>query len=65
MVSQVASRELGAFRARFALNPSARVFAEDASEVESGSGKVGFLAADGATPTGHFKDVARTENALR
>jgi fatty-acyl-CoA synthase len=48
--------------AKFQLNPSTRVFAEDGHEVQPGSGEVGLLAVGQGSgiPIGYYKDDSKT-----
>ena len=46
--------------AKFAMNPTTKVFTEDGREVEPGSGETGMVAAGGSVPLGYFKDEAKS-----
>ena len=45
---------------RFELGPNVKVFREDFTEVEPGSGEAGMLAKGGPLPLGYYKDPERT-----
>lgn len=51
--------------ASFRLGEHARVFTEDGSEVEPGSGTVGVLAVGGPIPIGYYKDSGKTAETFR
>jgi fatty-acyl-CoA synthase len=65
MATQVTTRESGADTARFVLNPTTKVFAENGCEVVPGSGEVGYLAAGGNIPVGYYKDDTKTASTFR
>ena len=46
--------------ARFAMNPTTKVFTEDGREVQPGSGETGMVAASGLVPLGYFKDEEKS-----
>jgi len=46
--------------ARFARNPTTKVFTEDGREIEPGSGESGMVAASGNVPVGYYKDEAKS-----
>jgi fatty-acyl-CoA synthase len=60
MGSQITTRGNLGQTARFARNPTTRVFSEDGREVEPGSGEAGLVAAGGNVPVGYFKDDAKS-----
>jgi len=47
--------------ARFTIGPSTKVFADDDTEVEPGSGEVGRLALGGHIPIGYYKDEKKSD----
>ncbi|HKA16537.1 MAG TPA: acyl-CoA synthetase [Myxococcota bacterium] len=51
--------------ARFAMNPTTRVFTEDGREVRPGSGEIGMVANGGMVPTGYYKDPEKTARTFR
>lgn len=51
--------------ARFAFNPTTRVFDENDEEVEPGSGKIGMIANGGAGPIGYYKDPEKSAKTFR
>jgi fatty-acyl-CoA synthase len=58
MGSQITTRGNLGQTAKFARNPTTKVFTEDGREVEPGSGEVGTVAAGGNVPFGYYKDEA-------
>ena len=46
--------------AKFAMNPTTKVFTEDGREVKPGSGETGMVAAGGSVPLGYFKDEEKS-----
>jgi fatty-acyl-CoA synthase len=46
--------------AKFTVGPNTKVFAEDLTEVEPGSGQIGRVAVGGFQPIGYYKDEAKT-----
>jgi fatty-acyl-CoA synthase len=65
MGSQVTTRGNLAQTARFALNPTTKVFTEDGREVEPGSGESGMVASGGNVPIGYYKDEAKSAATFR
>src|SRR6185312_3283427 len=51
--------------AKFALNPTAKVFTEDGREVQPGSGEVGMVANGGLVPSGYYKDPEKSARTFR
>ena len=51
--------------ARFAMNPTTKVFDEDDREVQPGSGVVGRIANGGLVPIGYYKDEAKSAATFR
>lgn len=51
--------------ARFAFNPTTRVFDENDEEVQPGSGKIGMIANGGAGPIGYYKDPEKSAKTFR
>src|SRR4029079_9874901 len=51
--------------AKFALNPTSKVFTDDGREVQPGSGEVGMVANGGLVPIGYFKDPEKSERTFR
>ncbi|HEV8296769.1 MAG TPA: AMP-binding protein [Acidimicrobiales bacterium] len=65
MARQVASRTRGRpATARFRLGEHSRVFTDDGSEVEPGSGETGRIALGFPIPLGYYKDPAKTDAAF-
>jgi len=65
MGSQVTSRGNLGQTAKFARNPTTKVFTEDDREVEPGSGESGMVAAGGNVPVGYYKDAAKSAATFR
>ena len=51
--------------ARFAMNPTTKVFTEDGREVKPGSGETGMIATGGAIPVCYYKDEAKSKNTFK
>ncbi|MEZ5282308.1 MAG: AMP-binding protein [Acidimicrobiales bacterium] len=51
--------------AQFALNPTSKVFLDDGTEVEPGSGQVGMVANGGLVPLGYYKDPEKSARTFR
>jgi fatty-acyl-CoA synthase len=51
--------------ARFAMNPTTRVFGEDGREVRPGSDEIGMIANGGLTPLGYYKDPEKSARTFR
>jgi fatty-acyl-CoA synthase len=65
MGSQVTTRGNLGQTAKFAMNPTTKVFGADGREVEPGSGEAGMVAASGNVPIGYYKDEAKSAAAFR
>jgi acyl-CoA synthetase (AMP-forming)/AMP-acid ligase II len=65
MGSQITTRGNLGQTARFARNPTTRVFTEDGREVAPGSGETGMVAAGGNVPVGYYKDEAKSAATFR
>lgn len=65
MATQITTRGNVGQTARFARNPTTRVFTEDGREVEPGSGESGMVAAGGNVPRGYYKDPAKSAATFR
>jgi fatty-acyl-CoA synthase len=65
MGSQVTMRGVKTETAKFASNPTTKVFKEDDTEVVPGSGEIGMVAAGGMVPIGYFKDPAKSTKTFR
>jgi fatty-acyl-CoA synthase len=51
--------------AKFAMNPTTKVFTEDGREVVPGSGESGMVAASGVVPIGYFKDDVKSRATFK
>jgi acyl-CoA synthetase (AMP-forming)/AMP-acid ligase II len=51
--------------AKFSLNPTSKVFAEDGREVQPGSGEIGVVANGGLVPIGYYKDPEKSARTFR
>jgi acyl-CoA synthetase (AMP-forming)/AMP-acid ligase II len=65
MASQITTRGNVGQTAKFARNPTTKIFTEDGREVEPGSGETGMVAAGGNVPVGYFKDEAKSAATFR
>jgi len=65
MGSQVTTRGNVGQTAKFAQNPTTKVFTEDGREVEPGSGETGMVAAGGNVPVGYYKDEVKSAATFR
>jgi fatty-acyl-CoA synthase len=65
MGSQVTARGLKTETAKFAQNPTTKVFKEDDTEVVPGSGEIGMVATGGMVPVGYFKDPEKSARTFR
>ncbi len=65
MGSQVTMRGVQTDTAKFASNPTTKVFKEDDTEVVPGSGEIGLVAAGGLVPLGYFKDPEKSARTFR
>jgi 3-oxocholest-4-en-26-oate---CoA ligase len=55
----------GTETAKFSLNATTKVFAEDGREVEPGSGEIGVVANGGLVPIGYYKDPEKSARTFR
>ena len=60
MGTQLTARGNVGETAKFAMNPTTKVFMEDGREVTPGSGETGMVAAGGNVPLGYYKDEAKS-----
>jgi 3-oxocholest-4-en-26-oate---CoA ligase len=65
MGTQISMRGMPVATAKFAQNPTTKVFTEDDREVVPGSGEVGMVAAGGNVPIGYFKDPEKSARTFR
>lgn len=65
MAVSMVTRETQAQTARFSLNEGAKVFRDDGTEVEPGSGEIGLVATTGLVPLGYYKDPAKSAQTFR
>jgi acyl-CoA synthetase (AMP-forming)/AMP-acid ligase II len=65
MGTSIAMKGLPAATAKFAPNPTTRVFTEADREVTPGSQEVGMVAAGGMVPIGYFKDAEKSARSFR
>ncbi len=65
MGSSVTTRDASAKTAKFSLNAGVRVFADDGSEVQPGSGEIGRVATSAFVPLGYFKDPEKSAATFR
>jgi fatty-acyl-CoA synthase len=65
MGTQITTRGNIGETAKFAMNPTTKVFAEDGHEVKPGSGEAGMVAAGGSVPLGYFKDEKKSAATFR
>lgn len=65
MGSSVATRDMPATTARFALGENVKVFTEDDQEVTPGSDEVGLVATAGLVPLGYYKDPEKSARTFR
>ena len=62
---QISMRGIPAETAKFAQNPTTKVFTDDDREVTPGSGEQGMVAAGGNVPLGYFKDAEKSARTFR
>ena len=62
---QISMRGMPAETAKFAQNPTTKVFTDDDREVIPGSGEQGMVAAGGNVPLGYFKDAEKSARTFR
>ena len=65
MGTQITMRGNVGETAKFAMNPTTKVFDAEDREIEPGSGKAGMVAAGGSVPLGYFKDEAKSRATFR
>jgi fatty-acyl-CoA synthase len=65
MGNQITMRGLASETAKFAMNPTTKVFKADDTEVTPGSADVGMVAAAGMIPIGYFKDPEKSARTFR
>ena len=65
MATSVTTRELRAETAKFAMNPTTKVFDDDDVEVLPGDGRTGKVANGGLTPFAYFKDPEKSARTFR
>ncbi|MCP5069425.1 MAG: acyl-CoA synthetase [bacterium] len=65
MGTQVTTRGNIGQTARFAMNPTTKVFTEDGREVVPGSGETGLVAAGGSVPIGYYKDEEKSRATFK
>jgi fatty-acyl-CoA synthase len=65
MGTQITTRGNVGETAKFAMNPTTKVFTEDGREVKPGSGESGLVAAGGAVPLGYYKDDAKSRATFK
>ena len=63
--TQITTRGNVGETARFAMNPTTKVFTEEGREVMPGSGESGMVAASGTIPIGYFKDDAKSRATFK
>jgi 3-oxocholest-4-en-26-oate---CoA ligase len=51
--------------AKFALNPTSKVFSDDGREIQPGSGEIGVVANGGLVPIGYYKDPEKSARTFR
>lgn len=65
MGMQISMKGLPSATARFARNPTTKVFTDDDREVTPGSAEIGMVAASGNLPIGYYKDPEKTARTFR
>ncbi|MFM7262415.1 MAG: AMP-binding protein [Acidimicrobiales bacterium] len=65
MATSVTTRGSLAPTAKFALNPTTKVFADDGTPVVQGDGRTGMVANGGLTPYAYFKDPEKSARTFR
>ena len=65
MATSVTTRDSQAPTAKFALNPTTKVFADDGTQVVPGDGRTGMVANGGLTPYAYFKDPEKSARTFR
>jgi fatty-acyl-CoA synthase len=65
MASNVSTRESSAQTAKFQLSEGVKVFADDGSVVQPGSGVVGKIGLSGQVPIGYYKDPKKSAETFR
>ena len=61
----VMTRESAVETAKFAMNPTTKIFDDDDIEVKPGDGRTGKVANGGLTPFGYFKDPEKSARTFR
>jgi fatty-acyl-CoA synthase len=65
MGSSISMKGVPPSTAKFARNPTTKVFTDDDREVRPGSDEVGMVAAGGMVPVGYFKDADKSARTFR
>lgn len=65
MGSSISMKGVSPATAKFAQNPTTKVFAEDGREIQPGSGEVGMVAAGGNVPFAYYKDPEKSARTFR
>jgi fatty-acyl-CoA synthase len=65
MGTAISMRGLPPQTAKFALQPTTKVFTDDDREVQPGSGEIGKVAAGGSVPFGYYKDPEKSAKTFR
>ncbi|MEM9514144.1 MAG: acyl-CoA synthetase [Actinomycetota bacterium] len=65
MGTQITMRGVATETAKFAQNPTTKVFTDDDREVTPGSDEVGMVAAGGNVPIGYYKDPEKSARTFR
>ncbi len=65
MGNQITMRGVRTETAKFAMNPTTKVFKEDDTEVVPGSGEIGMVGAAGMIPIGYYKDPEKSARTFR
>lgn len=65
MATSVTTREMRTETAKFAMNPTTKVFDDDDVEVLPGDGRTGKVANGGLTPFAYFKDPEKSARTFR
>ncbi len=65
MGTSITMKGLPPSTAKFAAQPTTKVFDDDDAEVEAGSGQIGWVATSGAIPFGYYKDEQKSARTFR